>query len=91
MTRQLTAMIEREDDGYVALCPKLDIASQGETVAEARANLKEALELFFETASATELQERLPSEVVPDTESRRPADRNTVVNHQANATSQSAF
>jgi len=59
----LTATIEREDDSYVALCPELDIASQGETVAEARANLKEALELFFETASATEIQERLHSEV----------------------------
>ncbi len=63
MTRQLTAIIEREGDGYVSLCPVLDIASQGETVAEARANMKEALELFFETASATEIQDRLPSEV----------------------------
>jgi len=60
----LTAIIEREDDGYVALCPELDIASQGETVAEARANLKEALELFFETASASEIQRRLRNEVV---------------------------
>lgn len=46
MIRQMTAIIEREDDGYVALCPELDIASQGSSVAEARANLKEALELF---------------------------------------------
>ena len=63
MTRQLTAIIEREGDGYVSLCPQLDIASQGETVAEARANLKEALDFFFETASAAEFQERLRSEV----------------------------
>ena len=63
VTGQFTAIIEREGDGYVALCPELDIASQGETVAEARANLKEALELFFETASAAETQERLHSEV----------------------------
>ena len=63
MTRQLTAIIEREDDGYVALCPELDIASQGSSVNEARDNLKEALELFFETASATEIQNRLHSEV----------------------------
>ncbi len=63
MTRQLTAIIEREGDGYVSLCPELDIASQGETVVEARANLKEALELFFEAASATEIKERLHSEV----------------------------
>ena len=62
MTRQLTAIIEREDDGYVALRPELDIASQGKTEAQARANLKEALELFFETASTTEIQERLHSE-----------------------------
>ena len=59
MTRQLTAIIEREGDGYVALCPEVDIASQGGTVSEARGNLKEALELFLETASATEIQQRL--------------------------------
>ena len=49
-----TAIVEREGDGYVALCPELDIASQGGTVAEARDNLAEALTLFFETASAGE-------------------------------------
>lgn len=59
MTRHSTAIIEREDDGYVALCPEVDIASQGDTVAEARDNLEEALELFFETASATEIAQRL--------------------------------
>lgn len=63
MTRQLTAIIEREGDGYVALCPELDVASQGESVDEARDNLKEALELFFETASATEIEERLHDKV----------------------------
>ena len=62
MTRQLTAIIEREDDSYVALCLELDIASQGATVAEARENLKEALELFFETASETEIENRPRSE-----------------------------
>ena len=63
MTRQLTAIIEREGDSYVALCPELDIASQGDSVDEARNNLKEALELFFETASMAEVQERLHDEV----------------------------
>ena len=48
MTRRLTAIIEREDDGYVALCPEVDVVSQGDTVSEARANLEEALTLFFE-------------------------------------------
>lgn len=58
-----TAIIEREDDGYVALCPELDIASQGGTVEDARANLAEAVELFFETASPSEIRKRLRSEV----------------------------
>ena len=61
--RQLTAIIEREDDQYVALCPELDIASQGQTVEAARKNLIEALELFFESADPTEIARRLHSEV----------------------------
>ena len=61
MIRQLTAIIEREDDGYVALCPELDVASQGDTVDEARNNLTEALELFFGTALPAEIQRRLHS------------------------------
>lgn len=63
MKKQLTAIIEREGNGYVSLCPELDIASQGDTIEEARINLQEALELFFETASPTEIQTRLHEEV----------------------------
>lgn len=63
MQKQLTAIIEREGDGYVALCPELDIASQGETIESSRANLVEALELFFESASKEEIRERLHEEV----------------------------
>ena len=59
MLKQLMAITEREGDGYVALCPELDVASQGETVNEARENLREALELFFETASPEEIRERV--------------------------------
>lgn len=59
MTRQFTAIIEREDDMYVAHCPELDIASQGYSVEEANANLREAIDLFLETASDTEFQTRL--------------------------------
>ena len=59
MTRRLTAQIEREDEGFVALCPELDIASQGETVEEARGNLKEALGLIFEAAPAEEVARRI--------------------------------
>ena len=57
MNRTLTAIIEREDDLFVALCPEFDIASQGASVSEARKNLQEALELFFEEAPLEE-QER---------------------------------
>jgi predicted RNase H-like HicB family nuclease len=63
MQKQLTAIIEREGDGYVSLCPELDIASQGDSIEEARENLREALELFFETASPGEIQERFHEEV----------------------------
>ena len=59
MIEQVTAIIEREGDGFVAVCPELDIASQGETVTEARDNLKEALKLFFEVASDNEIRRRL--------------------------------
>jgi predicted RNase H-like HicB family nuclease len=61
--QQFTAIIEKEENQYVALCPELDIASQGGSVEEARANLVEALELFFESASPKEVEERLHDEV----------------------------
>ncbi|MGD0347986.1 MAG: type II toxin-antitoxin system HicB family antitoxin [Terracidiphilus sp.] len=61
--QRMTAIIEREDDGFVSLCPELDIASQGSTIEEARANLIEALTLFFETASPSEVARRLHGEV----------------------------
>ncbi len=64
MTRlQFTAIIEREADGFVALCPELDIASQGKTVEEARQNLVEAVELFYETADPSEVADRLHRDV----------------------------
>ena len=57
--RRFMAIIEREGNGYVALCPEVDIASQGNTVEEARCNLTKALELFFETAEFPKVQRRL--------------------------------
>lgn len=60
---RMTAIIEREDEGFVSLCPEVDVASQGSTIEEARANLVEALTLFFETASPSEVAQRLHSEV----------------------------
>ena len=60
---RLTAFIEREGDGYVSLCPELDLASQGSTIEEARRNLVEAVELFYESADPSEIEERLSTEV----------------------------
>lgn len=62
MTRTLTAILTREENGFVSLCPELDVASQGATVEEAKANLKEAVELFFECAPRAEIDQRLSSE-----------------------------
>lgn len=62
-TVPFTAIIEREGDGYVALCPELDVASQGDTVEAARANLTEAIELLLESADPAELDSRLHREV----------------------------
>jgi len=63
MSKRLTAIIQREGDGFVALCPELDVASQGETIETARENLREALELFFECASAEELEQRMGGDI----------------------------
>ena len=63
MNKKLTAIIEREGNGYVSLCPEVDVASQGNTIDEARKNLQEALELFFETASSEEIEDRFHDEV----------------------------
>ena len=63
MSKRLTAVIQREDDGFVAFCPELDVASQGDTIESARENLREALELFFECASPDEIHDRLGDEV----------------------------
>jgi predicted RNase H-like HicB family nuclease len=63
MTKTFTAAIHREGDTYVSLCPELDIASQGDSVDQARDNLREAVELFLETASPQEIGDRLHEEV----------------------------
>lgn len=59
MTRRFTAIITAESGGFVSLCPELDIASQGDTIEEARDNLHAAVELFFECASPDEVRGRL--------------------------------
>ncbi|MDY0092843.1 MAG: type II toxin-antitoxin system HicB family antitoxin [Candidatus Vecturithrix sp.] len=62
-TLQLTAVIEREGDGYVATCQELDVVSQGETIEEARMNLVEAVEGFLEVASSSEIKRRLKKQI----------------------------
>ena len=59
MQKQITINIEREDDGYISHCPELDIASQGDSAEEARSNLREAVELFYEMALPQETKTRL--------------------------------
>lgn len=59
MNRQLTVIIESEGDGYVSFCPDIVVASQGATVHEASANLREAVEHFFEMAAPDEVSRPL--------------------------------
>ena len=58
-----TAIDEDEGDGFVSLCPELDVASQGSTVEEATYNLREAVELFLECAEPAEVASRLKTRV----------------------------
>ncbi len=62
-TRPVTTIIQREAGGYVALCPELEIASQGDSIEQARDNLAEAVQAFFESADADEIERRLHTEV----------------------------
>jgi predicted RNase H-like HicB family nuclease len=58
MAFTVSAILHRQGDAYVALCPELDVASQGDTVEEARANLTEAIDLLLETVDPAELGSR---------------------------------
>ena len=62
-THSYTAIVEREGDLFVSLCPELDVASQGKSIEEATANLKEAVELFLECADPSEIVRRQSGEV----------------------------
>ncbi|WP_206443095.1 type II toxin-antitoxin system HicB family antitoxin [Candidatus Protofrankia californiensis] len=52
--RQLTVVVYREEDGFVARCLEVEVASDGDTEQEAVANIQEALELYFEDGDAVE-------------------------------------
>src|SRR5204863_1794427 len=62
-TSSYTAIIEKDGDLYVALCPELDIASQGTTIEDAKANLKGAVELLLECADPAAVRRRRRGEV----------------------------
>lgn len=51
MVRTFTAAVHQEEDWYVARCLELDVASQGESLDEALANLREAVELYLDEVS----------------------------------------
>ncbi len=55
----LTAVIEKENDWFVATCPELGVASQGRTIEEAESMIREAVELLLEEADEAEIQRRL--------------------------------
>jgi predicted RNase H-like HicB family nuclease len=63
MSKHLTAIIQAEPPGFVALCPELDISSQGDTIEQSLANLREAVELFYECASPEEISAREGGEI----------------------------
>ena len=61
--RSYTAIVEKDGEVYVALCPEFDVASQGASIEQATANLKEAVELFLECADPQEIAKRQHGEV----------------------------
>ncbi len=61
MTWKLKCSVERDGEWYASYCEELGIASQGETVQEAKRNLEEAVEMFFEDASPIEIMSFLPT------------------------------
>ncbi len=62
--QQLTAIIEHDGDRYVAMCPEMDMTSQGVSVEDARVNLARVVQRFFQTADASEIESRLHKDVV---------------------------
>ena len=75
MRWKLKCLVEPEDDWYVSYCEELGIASQGETVIEAKRNLEEAIEMFLEEASHSEIMGLLtPLEPESPVEIQRPPE-----------------
>ena len=58
-TVALTFVVEREDDQYVALCPQLDVASQGDSIEDAVAHLENAVLLYLDVIEEDGERERI--------------------------------
>ena len=59
MPKRFTAIINKETNWYVAHCVELGVVSQGKTIEEAQANLKEAVELYLESFGSDDLTESM--------------------------------
>lgn len=59
MSKKFTAVITKEENWYVAHCVELGVVSQGKTIEEAQANLKEAVELYLDSFGVEDLPESL--------------------------------
>lgn len=59
MSKRFTGVITKEEEWYVAHCLELGVVSQGKTIEEAQANLKEAVELYLESFGSEGLPESL--------------------------------
>jgi predicted RNase H-like HicB family nuclease len=65
MIYKISAIIEKDEDGYYAFCPELEgCQSQGDTMEEALTNIKEAIELYLETLSEEERRASLSREIL---------------------------
>ena len=69
-----TGIIIKEEEGYSALCPELDVASEGETIIKAKKNILEAVILYVETAIESNLPIQRPMPTEEDPRITRPAD-----------------
>ena len=62
----LTAIIWKEDVGYVSKCSELGVASAGDTVEEALINLKEAIKLYIENAKELGILDEIKHSIIAD-------------------------
>jgi len=68
MSYKVGIVIEKDEHGYYAYCPELEgCQSQGDSLEEVIANIKEAIELYLETLSEEEIKESLSKEILTTT------------------------